>query len=291
MMNRNYILMAVNKAGKNMYIDEVPNGKQCGCLCAECGGTLVAKNNGRIKVHHFAHSGGNDSIKCSQTALHLLAKEIIAEERIVPVSRNGKIEFHSADKIELEKFLDDIIPDIFAVVKNRAFMVEILVSHAVDEEKLNKIKEHKISCIEIDLSDKTFESKEDVRAALRNPCNMKIIYDDDIRMIQERKEILLNYGLKLKICHGGIVGCPKLKNYVLTYFCEDCVFGCKESNEFMRCGIILPLVLKPNFREVFNIILKNSSVMFDDEAKKYNDSHFGWKATEAVQRAYISRRF
>ncbi len=290
-MNRNYILMAVNKAGKNVYIDEVPNGKQCGCFCKECGGELVAKNNGKIKVHHFAHTSGNDSIKCSQTALHLLAKEIIAEEKCVPISRSGKIEFQPADKVELEKSLGDIIPDIFAVVKNRVFMVEILVSHAVDEEKLNKIKEHKISCIEIDLSNKTFESKEDVRAALKNPCNMKIIYDDDIRMIQERKEILLNYGLKLKICRGGIVGCPKLRSYVPTYFCEDCVFGCKENNDFMRCGFVLPFVLKPNFREVFNIILKSNTVMFNDETQKYNASHFGWKATEAVQRAYIMRRF
>ncbi|WP_443098035.1 hypothetical protein [Treponema succinifaciens] len=290
-MNKNYILMAVNKAGKNVYIDEVPNGKQCGCFCKECGGELVAKNNGKIKVHHFAHATGNDSINCSQTALHILAKEIIAEERCVAIPRSGKIEFYSADKVELEKSLGDIIPDVFATVKGRAFMVEILVSHAIDEEKLDKIKEHRISCIEIDLSGKTFESKEDVRAALNNPCNIKIIYDDNSRLIQERKEILLNYGLKLEIYRGGIVICPKLRSYVPTYFCEDCVFGCKENNSFMRCGFILPLVLKPNLRVVFNIILKNNTVMFDDEAKRYNDSHFGWKATEAVQRAYISRRF
>ena len=63
-MDKNYILMAVNKAGKNVYIDEVPNGKQCGCFCKECGGELVAKNNGKIKVHHFAHATGNDSINC-----------------------------------------------------------------------------------------------------------------------------------------------------------------------------------------------------------------------------------
>lgn len=290
-MNKNYILMAVNKAGKNVYIDEVPNGKNCGCFCKECGGDLVAKNNGKIKVHHFAHATGNDSISCSQTALHILAKEIIAEERCVAIPRSGKIEFYSADKVELEKSLGDIIPDVFATVKGRAFMMEILVSHAIDEEKLDKIKEHRISCIEIDLSGKTFELKEDVRVALKNPFNMKIIYDDDIRMIQERKEILLNYGLKLKIYRSGIVVCPKLRSYVPTYFCEDCVFGCKESNDFMQCGIVLPLVLKPNFREVFNIILKSNTVMFDDEAQKYNASHFGWKATEAVQRAYISRNF
>lgn len=289
-MNKNYILMAVNKSGKNVYIDEVPNGKNCGCFCKECGGELVARH-GEKRIHHFAHASGNDSINCSQTALHILAKEILAEEGRVPIPRSGKIEFHSADKVELEKSLDDIIPDIFAVVKDRVFMVEILVSHAVDEKKLNKIKEHRISCIEIDLSGKTFESKEEVRDALKNPCNMKIVYDDDSRMIQERKEILLNYGLKLKICRGGIVVCPKLRSYVPTYFCENCVFGCKETNDFMRCGIILPLVLKPNFMEVFNIILKSNNVMFDDEAQRYNDSHFGWKATEAVQRAYIMRRF
>ena len=116
-MNKNYILMAVNKAGKNVYIDEVPNGKQCGCFCKECGGELVAKNNGKIKVHHFAHATGNDSIQCSQTALHILAKEIIAEERCVPsINKNGQLEFIHADEILLESNLGEIIPDILAVL-------------------------------------------------------------------------------------------------------------------------------------------------------------------------------
>ena len=47
-MNKNYILMAVNKAGKNVYIDEVPNGKQCGCFCKECGGEIIDDGNSTL---------------------------------------------------------------------------------------------------------------------------------------------------------------------------------------------------------------------------------------------------
>ena len=79
-MKKQYMLLAINAEGNSVYIDDVPNGAKCNCHCADCGGELIAKNNGKIKHHHFAHANGNDSIKCSQTALHLLAKEIIAEE-------------------------------------------------------------------------------------------------------------------------------------------------------------------------------------------------------------------
>lgn len=102
-MKKHYILQALTADKKSAYIDDVPNGKKCACLCAECGGSLVAKNKGKIKVHHFAHASGNDNIKCSQTALHLLAKAIIVEEKRVPIFQNGRIEFATVDFIEQEK--------------------------------------------------------------------------------------------------------------------------------------------------------------------------------------------
>ena len=86
-MNKHYILQALNEEGKSVFIDDVPNGKNCGCHCKECGGNLIARQ-GNIKAHHFAHASGNDSIKCSMTALHLLAEEIICEEKKIPAFVN-----------------------------------------------------------------------------------------------------------------------------------------------------------------------------------------------------------
>jgi hypothetical protein len=48
-MNRHFILQAIDEKGKSVFIDDVPNGKNCGCYCKECGGALIARQ-GNIKV-------------------------------------------------------------------------------------------------------------------------------------------------------------------------------------------------------------------------------------------------
>ena len=288
-MTKHYILQALNENKESVYIDDVPNGKSCNCTCAECGGQLVAKNNGKIKVHHFAHENGNDTIKCSETSLHLLAKKIIVEEKRIPIPRNGRLEFREMDSIEQEVNLGNIIPDLYATCENRPYIVEILVTHEVDEEKLQKVRQHKISSVEIDLSKTTFESKADVKAAIFNSVNIKLLYDDDVRMISERKEILLKYGLKLKIERGGVVLCPYAKRYVVYNFCEDCVFGCKENAETIRCGFFLPLVLRPDLINTKNIIVRQKMVMFSSESKNYEESHFGWRMRDAVNKALMAQ--
>lgn len=281
-MIKHYILQALNAEGKSVYIDDVPNGKNCGCFCAECHSSLIARQ-GNIKVHHFAHANGNDNIKCSETSLHLLAKKILEEEKRIPIPKNGKIEFVNVESIEQEKNLGDIKPDIYAICEKRSFFVEILVKHKVDEEKKQKITTHKISAVEIDLSEQTFESKEDVKTAMLNKKNIKILYDDDARLISERKEILSNYGLKLPIKRGGTVCCPFTKTYITRLFCEECVFCYSENTNYIKCGITLPSILKPELQNVTNIIINQNIVIFPNEAREYNKSHFGWKMRQAIQ--------
>ena len=113
-MNKQHILSALNEEGKIVYIDEVPNGKSCGCFCAECGERLIARQ-GNIKIHHFAHVSGNDSVKCSQTALHRLGEKIIIEDKMIPVFKDGTIQFDKVEFVEQEKNLGDIKPDLYAM--------------------------------------------------------------------------------------------------------------------------------------------------------------------------------
>ena len=56
---------------------QVPNGKACGCLCPGCKHTLIARQN--AKTPHFAHAVGEDCQKGFETAVHLAAKQLIAE--------------------------------------------------------------------------------------------------------------------------------------------------------------------------------------------------------------------
>ena len=60
--------------GELVHVDDAPNGKACGCVCPDpgCGQPLIARNNGKKKIHHFAHIDGT----CAWSAEYLLAKEL-----------------------------------------------------------------------------------------------------------------------------------------------------------------------------------------------------------------------
>ena len=293
-MVKHYLLLGIDKNdGTAKYIDEVPNGKNCGCICAECKGELIAKNNGKVKIHHFAHASGNDSIKCSQTALHRLAKKLYVEEKLIPIPKKNNVVFHSFDSIEEEKYMEDITPDLYAIIDGRPFIVEIYVTHEVNEDKKQKIVNHHVSTVEVDLSEKKLLSKNDVKKELMNPANIKIIYDDDVSLVSERKDFLLRFGLKIKVQPGGVVRCPYAKNIVTANFCRDCVLCCDSNDGFIRCGAMVSMLINPDLpiRNETKIVVNKCEVMFSTEAESYNKSHFGWKMRTAVEHAYMSRMF
>ena len=241
-MNKHYILQAITADGKSAYIDDVPNGKNCGCICAECKGKLIAKNNGRIKTHHFAHESGNDNIKCSQTALHLLAKEIIAEEKRIPAFVDGKIEFVFVETIEQEKNLGDIKPDLYAEFNGSPIAVEIFVSHSVDAVKFEKIQNHKLTTFEINLSEFLFETREEVKNAIYDLKNIRPIYDEvnTAQALVNKKDFIDANGVIKPIANDIVSQCPMNINLngrkavlssVNSTACQKCPFGYKLQNE------------------------------------------------------------
>lgn len=181
-------------------------GEKCTCTCPGCGGKLIAKL-GTQKRWHFAHKGAECNIATAQqTALHMLAKEIIDEnkELLFPgimVQRDSfiddDVDFRvqaripysteyvkptrvSCDSVSLEKKLSNIVPDIIVTAKGRCCLIEIAVTHFVDEEKERKIKEIGLPLLEIDLSElyKSEFSREDLaKAVLYNLDNRKWIYN------------------------------------------------------------------------------------------------------------------
>ena len=66
--------------GRLVHVDDVLRGMACNCTCPGCGAPLIARK-GEKKQHHFAHANGADCAGARMTALHMLAQQIIEEEK------------------------------------------------------------------------------------------------------------------------------------------------------------------------------------------------------------------
>ena len=160
-------------------IQENEKGLKCNCLCPGCGLPLQAKLGHGKKQRHFSHNNAAcDTIVAQQTALHLLAKEIIEKEKkicfppiiigIDEIPENiiekdnryalpKKLVYCEAktihcDNVVLEKKISNIVPDIIIEKSGRKCLVEIAVTHFVDDDKSERIRQLDLPVLEIDLS-------------------------------------------------------------------------------------------------------------------------------------------
>lgn len=151
-----YLTYAVGENGHLVHVDDVPNGEACGCTCPECESKLIAKNKGQHNQHHFAHVGGNDCVRAVESALHLMAKEILSEGKKImlpryPLQVGGVRLFQSVDVESYDKELS-LRPDCVGDTAGQKLWVEFKRSHEVDTDKAAKIKSAKIECVEIDIN-------------------------------------------------------------------------------------------------------------------------------------------
>ena len=199
-------------------LTSLEKGKACNCICPACRKQLVAKL-GPHNQWHFAHVGAEcNLVVAQQTALHMLAKELIEDSKklLIPGISIKKddycddiedyrvqakipqaIEYRKArvvncDSVSLEKKISRIVPDIMVTVKGRTCLIEVAVTHFVDEEKEQKIKEIGLPLFEIDLSNlynSEFSREELAKAVLFNPSNrtwfFNPLYDDAKRWAKE----------------------------------------------------------------------------------------------------------
>lgn len=187
-------------------LTDLERGKACNCICPVCRKRLVAKL-GPHNQWHFAHDGAEcNLVAAQQTALHMLAKEIIEsskklrfpgisikkddycndiEDFRVQAEIPSSIEYRKAsvvncDSVSLEKKISSIVPDIMVTAKARKCLIEVAVTHFVDEEKEQKIKEIGLPLFEIDLSNlynSEFSREELAEEVLFNPSNRTWIFN------------------------------------------------------------------------------------------------------------------
>ncbi len=196
-------------------LTEEDRGLKCNCICPGCGMQLQAKLGSGKKQRHFSHNNANCNIAIAQqTALHMLAKEIIEQEKtvkfppiIIPFEQTNlykfdpnylrqfsyrylsnlptEMEYKPAtivdfDSVVLEKKVSSIIPDIIAFKGNKACLIEIAVTHFIDENKEKKIQELKLPVLEIDISSLSTENlnRDILKSVLTNQIeNKKWVYN------------------------------------------------------------------------------------------------------------------
>ncbi len=275
----------INKDGKVVYIDDAKNGLACECFCPGCKQALIARNDGTERKHHFAHSHNVECEHGYQSALHYMAKDLFLEMEHLTFVKDGKTEKYKIDSVELEYKLGNIIPDILITCDGKQFIVEIFVTHAVDDEKKEKIKSLKISAIEIDLSrlKNDLIDKEILKQELQNSDNFSWVYDADYDLIEQKRSIIQQFGLKIPIEIGEILACPQLANQenqfargVTLEFCLHCPHCAYQNGQsFINCG--RHLSIQPNaelIKQLSLVIFVNKNkVMFASEFKKYTENY------------------
>lgn len=191
------------KDGNLVSVSEVPQGLACGCVCPECKRRLQA-NKGDVVAHYFSHDPSEETKSCEsafETAIHLMAKQLLSEDGSLStpdltvmlnrVDINGRnheesvcVEapgLRSFDRVDLEKRLEGIRPDIIAYIDDKPLLIEIAVTCFADRNKKRIISELGLPAIEIDLRNLSYSiSKDELRNHLSgskskirwlyNPC-------------------------------------------------------------------------------------------------------------------------
>ncbi len=158
---------AVNRDGRIVHVSEVDRGRACWCICAACNSAVVAKK-GTHNAWHFAHDFSGSCATAAETALHRAIKQVIADGDVIAVpelvveataSYNGHTK--SARRVlaerrvsysgpRLEVRIADIVADAVVLVSERDLIVEVAVTHRVDDDKRAKIAQIGLSAMELE---------------------------------------------------------------------------------------------------------------------------------------------
>lgn len=206
--------------GRLISIRQVGRGLQPDCLCPACGSPLIAKK-GPIRQHHFAHKSGRACENAAETALHLLAKQVICtpgtQLALPPYTIEGRRRRGSKsqaisvtvpdvggatiqvaagqEECRFEGFTADALISVLSGSgrTRKELIVEIAVTNPSGKPKIRRISSAGVPAIEIDLSKfPHYEgmSVETVQQVFLEPQRVKWLFHPkqvDVRKILARK--------------------------------------------------------------------------------------------------------
>ena len=162
--------------------DVAETGLACGCLCPGCGAALLIRQGG--KRRHFSHFNAPGSPLCVERAIHAAGIQVLLEARrltvpahvihVEKIAVSGRpvvraCELQAQEMIVFEACNDEVTlsgadagtirVDVVGYYGEKALLIEIRFTHAVDADKLAKVAQHDHAMIEIDVSDLRFDGK------------------------------------------------------------------------------------------------------------------------------------
>lgn len=159
----NELIYGLDADGNTIHISKVDSGLACKCVCPACDHVLIAKK-GKKQAHHFAHYNAGVSCKhVAETNAHIWAKDVLEREKrlVIPavIAEHGEnthevspAKIYEFAHARLEKRLGTIVPDVMLETASGAqLIVEVRVTHASEEAKLETLHRENLSAIEIDL--------------------------------------------------------------------------------------------------------------------------------------------
>lgn len=170
---------------KFIHIDNASNGLSCNCECLKCNERLEAIQ-GEVRTKHFRHHTNLNCEGSQETALHELGKQILVDNYEIAIPKHGTIKYLNA---VAEKRLETKRPDVSATFDGQQIFFEIFVSHAVDNGKEKFFIDKKYKSVEINLSDCTASSFEEIKKlVLYETINKKVFYWTDETLIETEKQ-------------------------------------------------------------------------------------------------------
>jgi hypothetical protein len=143
--------------GRILDVSQVERGLACNCVCAECGGRVLARK-GKKNRHGFAHYGGSLCANAGEGGLHRAAKQILAEAEEIVLPKAGKTSLGSI------LIASTSIPDaggwpagerrpdvVWRSSEGQEIHVEVTVRNAIGDDKLADIAHRGVATLEFDL--------------------------------------------------------------------------------------------------------------------------------------------
>ena len=197
----------VTSEGRVVSVEDVRRGKACDCCCPECGEVLIARQ-GDVRAWHFAHDSGGGCAGAAEGALHRAAKQLLVEAGVVLVPALEAVASHRLDdgrlgeaivvkpaelwtltELREEAAVGVYRIDVVGAHDGRPVLIEVAVTHVVDDDKRKALCELGAACFEISLDMHRHESWswEDLRQeVLERPENRRWIFHPEQSMLDEQ---------------------------------------------------------------------------------------------------------